>query len=159
MHQCAPLCGGAGQSAGRVEKIADARGATGAGGFRSAHISLSPGSIRVAHEADRCTVCPCLYPQRGASTLLTGRTRCRLRKRVLSRLALAWLGAACVSCVFWIFTTLCYSLNFFSTPLSNTALVATVIELALMAKAPTSSLSRIPKGYSTPAATGMAITL
>ena len=36
--------------------------------------------------------------------------------------------------------------NFFSTLLSNTALVATVIELALMAKAPTSGLSRIPKG-------------
>jgi hypothetical protein len=39
-----------------------------------------------------------------------------------------------------------YTLNFFSTLLSDTALMATVIELALMAKAPTSGLSRIPKG-------------
>ena len=37
--------------------------------------------------------------------------------------------------------------------------VDTVIELALIASAPTSGLSRIPRGYSTPAATGMAITL
>ncbi len=39
-----------------------------------------------------------------------------------------------------------YSLSFFSTLLSDTAFVATVIELALMARAPTSGLSRIPKG-------------
>src|SRR6266566_3935330 len=52
-----------------------------------------------------------------------------------------------------------YALNFFSTLLSSTAFVATVIELALMASAPTAGLSRIPSGYSTPAATGMAITL
>ena len=39
-----------------------------------------------------------------------------------------------------------YSRNFFSTLLSNTALVATVIELALMANAPTSGASRVPKG-------------
>src|SRR6266851_7049458 len=103
-------------------------------------------SIRVTHEADRCTVCSRLYLQRGASTLLTGRTRCRLRKRVLSRLALAWLGAARVSCVFWIFTMRCYCLNFFSTFLSSTALVATVIELALIASAPTSGLSSRPRG-------------
>src|SRR5438067_191023 len=54
---------------------------------------------------------------------------------------------------------LCYALSFFSTPLSSTALVATVIELALIASAPHSGASRIPMGYSTPAATGMAITL
>jgi len=41
---------------------------------------------------------------------------------------------------------LVYSLNFFSTLLSSTAFVATVIELALMASAPTSGASRIPKG-------------
>ena len=63
------------------------------------------------------------------------------------------------SCLSFCNTTRFYALNFFSTPLSSTALVATVIELALMAKAPTSGLSRIPRGYSTPAATGMAITL
>ena len=39
-----------------------------------------------------------------------------------------------------------YARNFFSTLLSNTALVATVIELALIASAPTSGTSRIPKG-------------
>ncbi len=39
-----------------------------------------------------------------------------------------------------------YCLNFFSTLLSSTALVATVIELALMASAPTSGLSRMPRG-------------
>ncbi len=39
-----------------------------------------------------------------------------------------------------------YALNFFSTLLSNTALVATVMELALMAKAPTSGTNSIPKG-------------
>ena len=39
-----------------------------------------------------------------------------------------------------------YALNFFSTLLSSTALVATVIELALIARAPTSGASRIPKG-------------
>ena len=39
-----------------------------------------------------------------------------------------------------------YTLNFFSSLLSSTALVATVIELALMASAPTSGASRIPKG-------------
>ncbi len=39
-----------------------------------------------------------------------------------------------------------YALNFFSTRLSRTALVATVIELALIASAPTSGASRIPKG-------------
>jgi hypothetical protein len=36
--------------------------------------------------------------------------------------------------------------NFFSTLLSSTALVATVIELALIASAPTSGANRIPKG-------------
>ena len=39
-----------------------------------------------------------------------------------------------------------YALSFFSTPLSSTALVATVIELALMANAPTAGASKMPKG-------------
>src|SRR6266516_6945423 len=50
----------------------------------------------------------------------------------------------------------CSSRRCFSTPLSSTAFVATVIELALMASAPTAGLSRIPSGYRTPAATGIA---
>ena len=83
-----------GRALAGLRRLLTLEGATGTGGFRSAHTSFSLGSIRVAHEADRCTVCSRLYLQRGASTLLTGRTRCRLRKRVLSRLALAWLGAA-----------------------------------------------------------------
>lgn len=53
----------------------------------------------------------------------------------------------------------CSARRRFSTPLSSTAFVATVIELALIASAPTAGLSRIPSGYSIPAATGMAITL